>query len=814
MPVLIYSPTVECIITTQSGTYDVSSDITSGTINIQENTTHTMSLNLLNAGRKYDRVFAPDDKFEIYMTRLKRLLIMTGYLDSVPYYSVWPKTIPLAGSSTTKRLLYHFWDPGSSAATLLMQGTGNTGDTGSDTSALMSSADGGMRDKAIALLTKVAGWPADQIHIGALPTQWLAKICSLYNAIEPQLAASAQALGVAASVAGVSSSNVSDITNPSPAAPTGSQLPTNISSPVPYKGTDLTSTGINAAAISPYYAQMQWGYQTSTGTAIPGTSKTAINSFLGGQLLVVANPSNNHIVVVQITGWGPSGSSGGIGLSPEALKVLAPGPNDQVTIGWVKQADLVSTRPGVPGPNSDAANLTSSTGTAATGDGSGGEANVTNPQAVNTTTTATGAGATAIAYCQANMTQPYIYGSGRPIDGTVHSSYDCSSYVGNAWFAAYGGSIGDDTGAQYGNSNLSSLTTTQSTWQAGDLLYYGSGGTTDHVAMYDGNGSVYEAADPQQGIHHIPVYSDAGDGHVLMGIKRVAKSASGKTLSTGGTTSISAAGASGATGMGPITIWDWFGETADPLSQALTGVRALLNDTPLLPMIQTCMGASMRSFCSAPNGDFIAWFPDYFGLYGAAAVMKIADIELQDFNVTWSDLNLVTHQFTAGASSNGDVTNPEPGGPISFQNVVNTQGVATIDFPLIMETLFGIGPNSTSGFTNTTALLKRFGARPLYTPMGTILGHLAEFWLALYLFQQNWSAQFSASVPITFMPELYPGMLLQIPSLGFQAYIEQVTHNFDMSNGGGFTTSVNIIAPSAMDGSGLWGLPKAGDSLI
>jgi hypothetical protein len=102
--------------------------------------------------------------------------------------------------------------------------------------------------------------------------------------------------------------------------------------------------------------------------------------------------------------------------------------------------------------------------------------------------------------------------------------------------------------------------------------------------------------------------------------------------------------------------------------------------------------------------------------------------------------------------------------------------------------------------------------------MGTILGHLAEFWYALYLFQYNWASQFSASVSLTFMPELYPGMLLQLPSIGFQAYIQQVQHECNLESGGGFTTTVTIIAPSTIGSttgqSQLWGLPKGGTSAI
>jgi hypothetical protein len=74
----------------------------------------------------------------------------------------------------------------------------------------------------------------------------------------------------------------------------------------------------------------------------------------------------------------------------------------------------------------------------------------------------------------------------------------------------------------------------------------------------------------------------------------------------------------------------------------------------------------------------------------------------------------------------------------------------------------------------------------------------------------NWASQFNTVIPITFMPELYPGMLLRLKQFGFQCYITGVTHSFNLTQGGGFKTDVNVIAPSATDNSGLYGMAKGG----
>jgi hypothetical protein len=246
----------------------------------------------------------------------------------------------------------------------------------------------------------------------------------------------------------------------------------------------------------------------------------------------------------------------------------------------------------------------------------------------------------------------------------------------------------------------------------------------------------------------------------------------------------------------------------DPLSLVLTGYRALMNDVPLLPMIETICQASMRSFCSAPNGDFIAWFPDYFNVYKTLGVVSISDIELQDFTVNWSDLPMITHQYTAGTyvPVSYDVNNP--GGAISVINMMHTGGVATIDFPQILQELFHLPPDDTT--FSRDGIYQRFGARPNFQQVGTIVGPVAEFWYALYRFQYNWATQFAATVPICFMPELYPGMIMQIPSQSFQAYVQSVTHSFNLGSGGGFTTQVTICAPSEIGNPGLWGFAKGG----
>jgi hypothetical protein len=144
--------------------------------------------------------------------------------------------------------------------------------------------------------------------------------------------------------------------------------------------------------------------------------------------------------------------------------------------------------------------------------------------------------------------------------------------------------------------------------------------------------------------------------------------------------------------------------------------------------------------------------------------------------------------------------------------MIQSYGVATIDVPGLFQALFNVGEGDTGifGVNATNNIYQQFGPRPNFDQMATVAHGEVEFWYAVYKWQQSWAQQFNTNLQLTFMPELWPGMLLQIQEFGFQAYIKSVTHTFDLNEGGGFDTSVTIIAPSATDGSGLLGLARSG----
>jgi hypothetical protein len=72
-----------------------------------------------------------------------------------------------------------------------------------------------------------------------------------------------------------------------------------------------------------------------------------------------------------------------------------------------------------------------------------------------------------------------------------------------------------------------------------------------------------------------------------------------------------------------------------------------------------------------------------------------------------------------------------------------------------------------------------------------------EFFIAYQTFQRKWAEQFQSEVSFTFMPELFPGTIIELPDK-MCFYVGEVTHSF--SYGGGFDTSATLMAPSTIKG--------------
>jgi hypothetical protein len=113
---------------------------------------------------------------------------------------------------------------------------------------------------------------------------------------------------------------------------------------------------------------------------------------------------------------------------------------------------------------------------------------------------------------------------------------------------------------------------------------------------------------------------------------------------------------------------------------------------------------------------------------------------------------------------------------------------------------------SPDGMANVMSLaeasdfIKRYGARPLVNNYPMVRSPIYEMLLAYQQFMLSWSKQFLTPFSFTFMPELFPGGKVGFPHHGLQMYINSVTHTWDYE-GGGFTTTADLMAPSVLDGS-------------
>ena len=225
---------------------------------------------------------------------------------------------------------------------------------------------------------------------------------------------------------------------------------------------------------------------------------------------------------------------------------------------------------------------------------------------------------------------------------------------------------------------------------------------------------------------------------------------------------------------------------ASDTHQLFKGEKAFINGQPLMQIVQAICSAGLRSFCSAPNGDFVAYYPDYFGLDGGIAAMDIEDIECIDIHLNLSDDELTTHVYVAGDETG-------VGNPQGTMGWIDTAGVATVEDTWLYMRMIQIAPDIPDGLSGRD-LMFRYGVRPLMKEYASVRSHVLEFFLAVKIFMLKWAAQYKTTVQFTFMPELFPGMRINFVGHNLQVYVTAVRHSGDFENG--FYTEADIMAPS------------------
>lgn len=297
-------------------------------------------------------------------------------------------------------------------------------------------------------------------------------------------------------------------------------------------------------------------------------------------------------------------------------------------------------------------------------------------------------------------------------------------------------------------------------------------------------------------------------------------------------------GANSSSGSLASTAWFFassFGDTMNAAaSQLLVGERALANDEPVWNTVKDIFNSSMRTVMAGPDGTFMAWYPDYWGVSGNTPCLLLDDIELIDLKITQSDDTFVSHQFCAGVNTGGQYL--ASSGQTSDMQWALTQGVVSIESStaaLSSGVLNDVGENAVSNepsellkklinipegeewrFT-PRELYRRYGARPAKKQLqhviekpndsGTSGGtdanpqYILPFLYALYEFMRNWANQYQMSLQITWMPNIWPGMRVKVKSLGLSGYVTNVQHSGG-PNAGQYSTSVTLVCPQCEKG--------------
>jgi cell wall-associated NlpC family hydrolase len=811
---LIYAPQIRIVIASGGKEIDVSRDVLRGRVIRAVDSLSMAEFYLNNKNGKYTGRLRRMDKIVIWMKRVTWIQVFTGYLDIVPAYDLFPTEAYIKASCTLKRVKYTYWDKGLPSSLILLNPQINTN---GNQDVIQSQPDAFTGIIVHDLLTKVGGWPANQVLIQQIPTKFMDFMKKNIQLVDQQevfnrLFRYIQGGGVANGLIypWTSTSGNTPVPNGANGTYTQNQIISLIKGVWGSTASGVSEDKIELAAA--YVVKLSGGDPNyhNDDTGLLGSGRDMYGLFgldhkgtSGKNLTIdqlkdpIANIKQAWIASGQGTNWSYWSNTLGLGNPPD-------------TLPFIKQA--------APSVSAYTPSL-----------------NLTNP-AVNVGqdpmqalfqkfygASSNEQVATVIDFAKQQLGIPY--GSPNPRDDSVPGhrgdgtdnppTWDCSGLTMKA-YATVKLDLPHSAEGQarktfkYQVPKSSGTRWTIDDLAPGDLIFFsgsapdsGGDGIPDigHVAMYIGGDQLIEAGNPVQiNTAHVRLDGSKGPSSTANFITRPINMLYSLNDNTGTWTSTNENG-----GVDPA--YRLFNILFNPqyidttLSTLLQGDFAPANDESLLTSVsQTCSG-SMRSFQSGPNGDFIAFFPDYFGINETPAVWDIEDVEIIDLKLQINDDELVTHVYTVG-----DTTSPDSGnGSVSVADWIASSGEVSIMSKAIMDQVLAMQSN-TGFLSDPVAFLQRFGLRPMTNQLSIIRSHYYEFFSSLYTFLQQWSKQYSTTVQICFMPELYPGMRMNLVNHNVAVYVEGVIHTFDFKEG--FQTYPTISCPSTPKG-GTDGLPIA-----
>lgn len=908
----VYSPKAYAyIITEKKGIVNVSDYLVRGNVNRVVNQVSTAEITLRNPNKMWTdwhgtaggggALFRPMDPITIYLKRLpnRPVQVFTGYLDTTPYYQLYPGTVTLKASCTLKRLLYTYFDmglpntqeflrqygwtlsktgqlfnvntEGPGRAFDLANPNGTTPNPATDPNAqpddnstdpnapnnsdpagdktVLNATDGSIGNLLFATLKHIGYWHPKNIYIEKLPKDLYERLAALIydpakQELDENIGPAAQAFmqqilgssghGSALNSGGVGIGEwvkvgftVDNYTGGEMRCGTG-----NI--PMAYAELGVTNpSDPSAANKTGGYLGDLFNLGDSNNYGLPCRTKLAVRK--------VGDTSDGIIIEKIDTGHGQETAHHKIDLELPAARKLG---YDINSSGEVEIR--LATSSGDPQSEADRV------------EGAAGSNDInTNTTTDTTVSTRNSPGTTTIGNAtkiykaiDANVSAPSGGGVfGDPCHGSdchKHMGCDIEVSTGTGCHAPVDGKISFVT-TSWDNGGMIHFTPNQDVgaFKAGQAIGWGHV-QPESVSKWKTGDSVVagqllgKSNHPAPHVHFIyrPGGSSGGSDGTHDGWPILKALQEGSAPTDSGDNSSTDTGTPGGDALAAAkasafaTVFN-FPTAADTLlSQALTGDKSLMNDTPLLPVIQEFTKGSMRSFQSLPNGAFFAFFPDYFGAFNhRKPYWNIEDIEILDGEIKLTDDSLATHVYVVGDTTFGPLGGGDGNGlPENFVNKLFTQGVVTLSNagaanflnrdrfaskPITDKkkspSIRGNRPDSKSEKEQDAAdlnypllrdqesvikFLQKYGARPFLDENAMIRSGYFEMFAAYQTFMLMWARQFMTTFTFTFMPEIYPGGLVAFPNHGIQMYVDEVRHSFDYESG--FTTQANLSAPSAL----------------
>lgn len=802
---LVYAPKIYAYIATDSGVIDISDDIIQGEVRRVVNGVSQFSCLLNNRNRKYTGKLSRMDRIVVFGERIKKVQMFSGYLDRVPAFGLYSAKITISASCTLKRLQQTYWDPGlvesANLLSLPTQVALATNESGGE------ETDSGLGKMLGEVLVKVGEWRRDQISIGALPDQLLNLAFT-----QDQIANDPALIDKIKAILGISS--------------------------LPSTPTTDSSTSVNGAptrAVTPkiLLPTSNYGYSLLDTTAIAEAA-----GFIGDPLYIAAACSisrtngDPNYQQSYVSGDGKTYQRLGMwALDTQYIKnltkkdALDPLKGAQLFYNWTehgkKFAEVYAFRSNEYKQYYDSARTasthtsdskavdwsvstsTSSTQTSSTGTGFFDRAFpkvVEGDKTVSNQAASTNDVVPAYDSTVSMDTLKNIYGK---TADEVKANLMTLSFMGhsvqihkkaaNALMA-----VQNEINALPGNDGRYQIRLIRTiSGESGSEAHWHSFGIGVDI-NWDTNGYPKSGTGPTT--HDIPnswVQAFKNNGFQWGGDWTNPDYMHFQWMG-GGTVSPTQGDASGDLGTSPLNYgifkYLYAGTPIDSLSLGLRGEKAPVNDVSLLSTIQTICSASLRSFMSGPDGSFIAFYPDYFGIFGTKYKLILEDVEMINFSIDVSDNNLATDVFVAGGTEV-----PNLGTNDTQLQWVLSSGVASITQSAMMKMLLGVDIDKDPEW-KPDQIYKRFGMRPFKAEFPNLIGGgtQIERIQAITLFGQKWAQQYSTQVQFTFMPEIMPGMRIYIKSHGVTVYVEEVSHNFSYESG--FTTVATISSPAAVGG--------------